>query len=71
MWTKTAVQHRIANIWEDRHSSKHRQCVPLAEIGPGQFGHLTGDTFLTKISHGDKLAASGQLGLQQNKTMDT
>jgi len=27
---------------------------PLAVIGPGQFGHLTGDTLLTKISHWDK-----------------
>ena len=26
----------------------------LAVIGPGQFGHLTGDTLLTKISHMDK-----------------
>ena len=26
----------------------------LAVIGPGQFGHLTGDTLLTNISHVDK-----------------
>ena len=25
----------------------------LAVIGPGQFGHLTSDTLLTKISNGD------------------
>jgi hypothetical protein len=33
----------------------------LVAIGPGQFGHLTGDTLLKKISHVDKLTASGQL----------
>ena len=30
------------------------QTQTLAVIGPGQFGHLTGDTLLTKISHMDK-----------------
>jgi hypothetical protein len=32
---------------------KSRNCISqtLAVIGPGQFGHLTGDTLLTKISH--------------------
>jgi hypothetical protein len=38
----------------------------LAVIGPGQFGHLTVDTLLTKISHGDKRTTSGQLGLYKN-----
>ena len=30
------------------------QTQTLAVIGAGQFGHLTGDTLLTKISHVDK-----------------
>lgn len=37
----------------------------LVAIGPGQIcvPKKTDDTLLTKISHGDKLSASGQLGL--------
>ncbi len=28
--------------------------LALAVIGPGEFGHLTGDTLLTQILHADK-----------------
>ncbi len=35
----------------------------LPVIGPRQFGHLTVDILLTKISHVDKVKASLQLGL--------
>ena len=40
----------------------------LAVIDTGQFGHLTGDTLLTKILHVDKWTTSWQLGLWKNKT---
>ena len=32
--------------------------LPLAVIGAGQFGYLTGDTLLTKISNVDKCTTS-------------
>ena len=42
----------------------------LAVIGLGQFGHLTGDTLPTNISHVDKLTALRKLGLKQKLNAD-